>query len=177
MNIANRITILRILLVPFFIGSIIYYRSESRLLSILPLAIFFTAMLTDVVDGFIARRFNQKTELGTILDPIADKVLIITAFICLSVSKSIPSHLQLPAWVPIIIISRDIIIVIGSVVIHLIKGDIELIPSVWGKATTFFQMTTVLSVLLMFRYSFIIWNIAVALTIFSGIDYMIKGSR
>jgi len=177
MNLANKISILRILLVPVFLGSIVYYKNEHSMVSYLPLAIFFIAVVTDGLDGFIARRFNQKTKLGTMLDPVADKLLIITAFICLSFSKSIPENLKVPAWLPIIVISRDIIIVMGTVFVHVIKGDIQILPSVWGKITTFLQMSTILVVLLKFPYSFMIWNLAGAFTIISGVDYMIRGSR
>lgn len=177
MNLANKISIARILLIPFFIGSIVYYKNEGSLLSYLPLVIFFIAVISDALDGFVARRFNQKTELGTILDPMADKLLIITAFICLAMSKSIPPHLKLPAWLPILVISRDIIIVLGSVLVHLIKGDIQIVPTIWGKVTTFFQMATILAVLTKFQYSFTIWNLAGVFTAISGIDYIVRGSR
>lgn len=177
MNLANRISIARILLIPFFIGSIVYYKNENTLISYLPLAIFFIAVLTDGADGFIARKFNQKTELGTILDPVADKLLLITAFIALSFSHSIPPHLRLPPWLPILVISRDIIIVLGTVIIHLIRGSIHVMPTVLGKITTFLQMSTILAVLIKFPYSFIIWNIAGAFTVLSGVNYILRGSK
>lgn len=177
MNLANKISIARILLIPFFIGSIVYYRSEGGLVAYLPLSIFFIAVISDALDGFIARRFNQKTELGTIIDPMADKLLIVTAFVALSFSKSIPENLKLPAWLPIIVISRDIIIVLGALLIHIIKGSIQIIPTIWGKITTFLQMSTILVVLMKFPYSFVVWNLAGAFTVLSGIDYIIRGSR
>jgi len=177
MNLANKISILRVLLIPFFIGSIVYYKNEGTAASYLPLLIFFIAVISDALDGFMARRFNQKTELGAIIDPIADKLLIITAFICLSLSKSIPEHLKLPAWLPIIVISRDIIIVLGAVLVHVIKESIRIIPTLWGKITTFLQMLTILAVLIKFPYSFIIWNLAGIFTVISGIDYIVRGSR
>jgi CDP-diacylglycerol--glycerol-3-phosphate 3-phosphatidyltransferase len=177
MNLANKISIARILLIPFFIGSIVYYRSEHGFAAYLPLFIFFIAVISDALDGFIARRFDQKTELGTILDPIADKLLIVTAFICLALSKSIPENLRVPAWLPIIVISRDIIIVLGTVIVYLIKGSVEIIPTAWGKVTTFFQMATILAVLLKFPHSFVVWNLAGIFTMISGVDYIIRGSR
>lgn len=177
MNLANKISIVRILLIPFFIGSIVYYKNEGSFASYLPLSIFFIAVMSDALDGFVARRFNQKTELGTILDPMADKLLIITAFICLSMSKSIPPNLKLPAWLPIVVISRDIIIVLGSVVVHFIRGNIQIVPTAWGKITTFLQMFTILAVLTKFHYSYVVWNIAGVFTAISGVDYIIRGSR
>jgi CDP-diacylglycerol--glycerol-3-phosphate 3-phosphatidyltransferase len=176
MNLANKISILRILLIPFFIGSVVYYKSENNMISYIPFAIFFVAVISDAVDGFIARRFNQKTELGTIWDPLADKLLIIAAFITLSFSQSIPSHLRLPPWLPIIVISRDVIIVLGTIIIHLIKGGVRIVPTILGKITTFLQMMTISAVLIKFPYSFAIWNLAGAFTVISGANYILRGS-
>lgn len=177
MNIANKITMTRILLVPLFICTIVYYSNKEGLVSYLPFAVFFLAVISDALDGFVARRFNQKTELGTIIDPIADKLLLITAFVALSVSKSIPAHLRLPAWLPIIVISRDIIIVLGSVIIHLTRGTIQISPSGLGKITTFLQMSTILAVLMKFSYAFVIWNLAGAFTVLSAVNYILRGSK
>jgi len=176
-NIANRITIARILIVPIFIASIFYYKEASALFRFLPAVIFGIAVVTDAVDGFIARLCKQKTRLGTILDPLADKMLLISAFICLSILQNLPVSLRIPPWVTIIVISRDAIIVLGFVMIQYITGAIEAKPTILGKATTFFQMITVVGVLLHFQYSYLIWNTAVLLTIASGIDYLIIGSR
>lgn len=171
MNLANKITISRIILTPLFITAIVYYRTDIALI------FFILAIISDGLDGFIARTRNEKTVLGTILDPVADKILLISAFICLSLVKSLPASLRLPPYVPIIVISRDAIIVLGSIMIHVIKGDIKIEPSFWGKLTTFFQMITIVSILIKFTYSEIIWDIATVLTIISGVDYMLKGSR
>lgn len=171
MNLANKISIARIISIPFFIAAIVYSRMDIALF------FFALAIISDGVDGFIARTQNQKTELGTILDPVADKLLLISAFICLSIVKNTPSGLSLPPYVPIIVISRDAIIVLGSVMIHLITGDVKVTPSVFGKLTTFFQMMTITSILIQFKHSYIVWNLATLLTVISGIDYIIKGSR
>lgn len=171
MNLANRITIARIILIPFFITSVVYSRMD------LALAFFVLAIMSDGVDGFIARTLKQKTALGTILDPLADKLLLVSAYICLAVVNTIPSHLKLPPYVPIIVISRDAIIVMGSVMVYMIKGDLKVSPSIVGKITTFFQMITIVSILVKFNYSYVIWNIAALLTVISGIDYVMKGSR
>jgi cardiolipin synthase len=171
MNLANKISIARIILIPFFITSVVYSRMDLALL------FFIIAVVSDGVDGFVARALKQKTQLGTILDPIADKMLLISAYICLSVAANIPQHLRLPPYVPIIIISRDAIIVLGSVIVYLLKGDIKITPSIIGKVTTFFQMITIVCILIRFSYSNLIWNIATVLTILSGIDYVVKGSR
>jgi cardiolipin synthase len=171
MNLANKITILRIILIPFFIAAVVYSKLEIALL------LFIIAVISDGVDGFIARTFNEKTHLGTILDPLADKLLLMSAFICMAMATSIPAQYKLPPYVPIIVISRDCIIVLGSVIIHVITGDLKVSPSILGKVTTFFQMITIVSVLLRFSHSYIVWNTAVVLTLASGMDYVIKGSR
>jgi len=171
MNLANRITILRLLVIPFFIMAILYSRLEIALI------IFALAALSDGVDGYIARKYNQKTELGRILDPLADKILIISALICLSVSKTIAPSFKLPPYVPIIIISRDAIIILGVLLIYVIKGEINIKPTLISKITTFFQMLTIIAVLMSFQFSSILWNLAIGFTLVSGIDYIIKGSK
>ena len=171
MNLANRITVTRIILTPLFIAAVIYGRMEIALI------LFAMAVISDGLDGLVARTMHQKTMLGTILDPVADKILLISAFICLTLIKSVPQSLRLPPYVPIIVISRDAIIVLGSILIHVVKGDVKIRPSFWGKFTTFFQMMTVVSILVQFRYSYFIWNMATVLTVISGVDYMLKGSQ
>lgn len=167
MNLANKISITRILLIPFFVAAIIYYDVERDYLRFVALGIFLIAVISDGLDGYIARTKNQKTVLGSYIDPIADKLLLVTAFICLNV----------PAWVLLVVISRDIIIILGSVVVYVIKGHLEVIPSKLGKITTFFQMFTVIVVLLHFEYSYVVWTAAVIVTILSGIGYIRHGSK
>jgi len=171
LNLANRITIARIILIPFFIAAVVYSKLEIALF------IFILAVISDAADGFIARTLKQKTALGTILDPVADKLLLISAYICFSVASGIPDNLKLPPYVPIIVISRDAIIVLGSVIVYVVTNNLKVAPSAIGKMTTFFQMITIMSILLRFKYSFVVWNIAVIFTILSGVDYVIKGSR
>ena len=171
MNLANKITVLRILSIPFFIAFILYSRWEVAL------CIFILAAATDAVDGYVARVTKQKTEFGKILDPIADKLLILSAFICFSVLPEFPEGLRPPIYVPIIIISRDAIIMLGAILIFLMKGKLEAKPTLISKATTFLQMLTVISILLKLAVSSLLWNVAVGFTIVTGVDYIIKGSR
>lgn len=170
MNWSNRVTILRILLVPAFIAAVMYYRLNVAL------GIFIVACITDALDGYLARKRNEKTDIGAILDPIADKLLLVSAFISFSMVSGLPSYIKMPLYVPIVIISRDALILGGAVVIFLIKGDLKVKPSVSGKITTFFQMITVIALLLRFVYSSWLWNITVVLTIISGIDYLRMGA-
>lgn len=177
MNLANRITILRILLIPFFIASLLYYSEAKPYLRLVALAIFAIAAFTDAIDGGIARSRSQITELGTILDPIADKLLISSAFISLSIIESIPNELRIPAGVVLAVITRDIIIVLGALIIYFLKGNIAIKPSWLGKITTFFQMLAILMILAVFKYNKFFIYPAVLFTIASGIDYIWRGSK
>ena len=147
MNLANRITLARIISIPFFIIAVTYGKMGVAL------GIFLFAVLTDALDGFIARTWNQKTKLGTILDPVADKLLLTSAFIYLAMAPSIPIDVKLPAYVPIIVISRDVLIVIGSVIVYYVAQDLNVVPSILVKVTTFFQMLTIVSVLTSFHFA------------------------
>ncbi len=138
MEIPNILTILRIILVPVFIIFIWYNLPVHALIT------FIVAGLTDALDGYIARRFKQETQLGKILDPIADKTLLISAFIFLFNSK-LP--IKLPFWFVVIVISRDIYILAGSFLIYILKGYLKVKPSIFGKATTFFQIISIVYVL------------------------------
>jgi cardiolipin synthase (CMP-forming) len=171
MNWANRLTVTRIVLVPVFILSILYYRLNVAFV------IFLIAAVTDGLDGYIARTRNEKTRFGAVLDPIADKLLVGSAFVCFSIVTNLPAHLRMPIYVPIIIISRDVIILTGALVIYLLAGKIDIKPTVLGKLTTVFQMLTIILVLLRFQYSSWVWNIAVVFTVISGLDYLRIGAR
>ena len=177
MNIANKITIIRILLIPFFIAALLYYSESREYLRFTALGIFTLAAITDAIDGGLARRRSLVTDLGIILDPIADKLLLISAFISLSIIKNIPEGLRIPAWATLIVISRDIIIILGFSIIYFLKGRVAVKPSWLGKVTTFFQMITILGVLAMFKYTKFLIYPTVLFTILSGIDYIWRGSR
>ena len=177
MNLANKITILRILLIPFFIACLIYYSETRVYLRYIALAVFTLAILTDALDGGIARGFSQITELGVMLDPIADKILITSAFISLSVINSIPEYVRIPAWVVIVVISRDVFIILGTLVIYFIKGNIAVKPSWLGKFTTFTQMLAIWVILISFRYNEFFMYPAIFFTLLSGMDYIWRGSK
>ncbi len=170
MNLANRLTICRIILIPVFITAVMYHRLDIAFI------VFVMATITDGLDGYIARMRKEQTRFGTIMDPIADKMLIGSAFISFSLVGGLPDYLKMPVYVPIIIISRDVFILLGAMIIYLLAGKIDVKPTVVGKVTTFFQMFTIICVLLRFVYSSWIWNITVALTIISGLDYLRIGS-
>ncbi|WP_457644139.1 CDP-diacylglycerol--glycerol-3-phosphate 3-phosphatidyltransferase [Persephonella sp.] len=139
MGLANQITLFRILLVPVFIIFIGYNEPLYALIT------FFIAGITDALDGFIARKFNQITTLGKILDPIADKTLLISSFFFIYNSDM---SVKFPFWYVVLVISRDIYILVGSAIIYFLKGSLEVKPSIFGKATTFFQILSVIVILL-----------------------------
>ncbi|MFH1478390.1 MAG: CDP-alcohol phosphatidyltransferase family protein [Candidatus Omnitrophota bacterium] len=176
MNLANKITMIRLLTAPFFIACMLYY-NRSSYLRLIAFGIFALASLTDAIDGGIARSRDQITELGVILDPIADKILIISAFISLSAIKNLPIDLKIPAWIVLIVLSRDIIIVLGALIIYFIKGTVKIRPSILGKITTFFQMIAIMAILIPVSFNKFFLYPAVVLTFFSGLDYIWRGSK
>lgn len=177
MNLANKFSFVRLFLTPIFVLAVLYYREDNLLFANLPLIIFLLAIMTDAADGYIARRYGQATRLGAVLDPLADKFLLIVAFIALTFTETLPPHLRIPPWVLIIVLTRDIFILIGASIIYMMFEYIEFKPSILGKITTFFQMMTILGVLLRFRYSNIVWSVAISFTILSGIHYLIRTNR
>ncbi|NQT91009.1 MAG: CDP-alcohol phosphatidyltransferase family protein [Candidatus Omnitrophica bacterium] len=177
MGLANKITIARILLVPALLLCLLYYSAEYDFLRFIALAIFLVCGVADAIDGYVARRFYQKTELGTMLDPIADKLLILTAFISLSIMKNIPAASRIPPWLTTLVISRDGIIILGTVLIFLMVKKIDIKPSIPGKITTFFQMVTVLLSLLQIDLIYLFWWITAITTIISGAGYVWYGTR
>jgi cardiolipin synthase (CMP-forming) len=177
LNFANKITIFRILAVPFFIASVLYYDPQRDILRFISLGIFLLAVASDAIDGYIARTQKQETKAGSILDPLADKLLIISAFICLYVVDGFPGGIKFPLWVILVVISRDAIILIGSMLIYIVHGNLEIMPTRWGKATTFFQMLSVVGILLQWQVSFTFWYLTAAFTAISGFGYIRKGVR
>ncbi len=173
MNIANKISSFRILSVPFFIACLVYYVPEKDFLRILALIIFILGAISDGLDGFIARRAKLQSKAGLILDPLGDKLLLMSAFIFLSPMSRM--GLTFPLWVTFIVISRDVIIIIGAVVIYMVKQSLDVYPTRWGKLTTIFQMFSVICVLLQCRLAACIWWLAVVFTVISGIDYVKRG--
>ena len=171
LNLANSLTILRILMAPV-ISILLVYKFWR-----LGLAIFLLAGVTDALDGFIARSRAQRTELGMILDPLADKLLLFATFMTLVYLR------QIPPWLFIIVISRDLILIGGFLVVYIATGKTTVSVSKMGKLTTGLQVATVLTTLLArlssgvgFYVSGLVYLTA-AVTIFSGLDYVRRGAR
>jgi cardiolipin synthase (CMP-forming) len=175
-NIPNQLTLLRIICIPFFIASVLYFEAGRVYMRYIPFMVFSLAIITDALDGFFARILDQKTTLGTWLDPIADKMLLIVAFVLLG-TINIP-ELKIPIWLMLIVLTRDFLIISGSLFIHMIKGALFVKPSVFGKITTFLQMITIFTRLLRVPY-FVntLWAITALFTVISGIDYTLKGLK
>jgi cardiolipin synthase (CMP-forming) len=180
MTTANKVTIGRILLIPFFVVELLYYRQTGdevhRLLAILAFA---TAAICDGVDGYIARRYHQHSELGAILDPLADKLLLVSGIVLLSLDN--PHLRSIPLWLTGTILGRDLLLLIGMVVIQMTVGRVKVRPRFLGKVATVLQMLCVLWLLLKWEGSpadawFSVWTIGSAVfTGVSGLLYVFDG--
>lgn len=136
MNLPNLLSLLRIFMVAPFLIAVIYDRHA------LALAIFVVAGITDALDGYLARRLDQKSVLGTFLDPLGDKLLGTVAFIALSVQG------LLPAWLAVIVVAKDLYVALGAGILHYSGNLTVALPSFWGKLATLLQIVTVALVLL-----------------------------
>lgn len=171
LNLPNALTITRIVLIPLFVTAIMY--GEVRY----ALYLFAVAGLTDTFDGLIARLKKQKTVFGTFLDPLADKFLLVTSFVLLSIYGPIPK------WLTITIISRDIIVITGWILLYLVTHTARVEPSAAGKTAIASQMIFVWYVLLKMNFralpdisTYLIWITSV-FTIASGLHYIYRGLK
>ena len=188
MTTANKITVIRILMIPVFVTLAIYYgqsiaRGEpAEWQRFAAIVVFLVAAVSDGLDGYVARRYNQRSSLGVILDPIADKGLLLSGIITLSISnwsKTDPEFGQFPAWFPVLVITRDAVIVVGAVILHLLNGKVHVKPSWTGKVATVLQMVAIAWVMLQLRITPLIWTVGAAglFTLISGIIYVMNGVR
>ena len=179
MTTANKVTIVRILLIPFFVVEILYYvQNGDELHRLLALLTFALAAICDGVDGYIARRYHQRSELGAILDPLADKLLLVSGIVVLSFEHR-PYLDNIPLWLTGTIIGRDIMLLLGLVVIQMTVGKVTVRPRIPGKIATVLQMVVVLWVLLKWEpkwLSFLIIG-AAGFTGLSGLLYLWDGMR
>lgn len=172
MNLPNKLTILRVIMIPFFVAALLYDGGANQNMRYVAAALFIIAGLTDMLDGKIARKYNLVTNFGKFMDPLADKLLVCSALICMIELR------ELPAWMVIIIISREFIISGFRLVAS--DNGVVIAASYWGKFKTTFQMIGV--VLLIFNIpalstltTIIVW-IALALTVISLVDYIVKNA-
>jgi cardiolipin synthase len=171
LTLANRLTILRILMTPVITVLLLYRQIGAAL------ALFLLAAITDSLDGLVARLRKERTTLGMVLDPVADKLLLTSTVVTLTILK------ELPRWFTIIVVSRDVLLIGGSVILYMFIGKIAMPPSRLGKTATGFQLLTVLCAMLdnfFLDLKGAILPLAVVtltLTIASGLDYIYRGAR
>ena len=180
----NIITILRIAMIPCFVLAVVYYVEGVKMGMTqewqrwLAVTLFAAAAISDGVDGYIARRFNQKTHLGSLLDPIADKALLLTALLLLSWNHN-NAFDQLPLWFPVVVLSRDVIVVLGVALVFMMGRGFDIHPHWMGKVGTVLQMVTIGMVLL--RVPNLYWQMPLWLaggcTLISGTIYVIQGAK
>ncbi|TDX51551.1 CDP-diacylglycerol--glycerol-3-phosphate 3-phosphatidyltransferase [Orenia marismortui] len=164
MNTANVLTLSRIILLPIFM---VFFFSNSSNGLIIAGIIFAVSALTDLLDGYIARKYNQVSQLGRLLDPLADKLTMISVFISLSIKDLIPLEIIL------IILIRETIILFGSFLVYFNKADI-ISPSKFGKTATFLLYITAAAYILNLSFGKYIIFIAIPLTVISGVHYCIE---
>jgi len=172
MNLPNKLTILRVIMIPFFVFALMVEGGSNPIYRYIAAAIFIAASLTDLLDGNIARKYNLVTNFGKFMDPLADKLLVCSALICMIELG------QLPAWMVLIIIAREFIISGFRLVAS--DNGVVIAASYWGKWKTTFQMISV--VLLIFNFEALtlitkisVW-ISLALTVISLVDYIVKNA-
>jgi len=171
MGLANWLTILRIFLIPVFVTLLVYRRVGEAFV------VFCLASFTDLLDGYIARRRGSQSRLGAFLDPVADKLLLTSAFVTLTYLKVVPF------WITAVVVSRDLILSAGVIVIHVAGGTVHPTPSWLGKASTLFQMGTVLSAMLAYYFKTLVFLpktaawITALFTVGSGLQYLVQGLK
>ena len=189
MTTANKITVARILMIPAFVTMAIYYgesvqrHEPQEWMRFTAIIIFLIAAVSDGLDGYIARRYKQRSSLGVILDPLADKGLLLSAIITLSISnwsESDPEYGKFPAWFPVLVITRDAVILVGAIILHFFIGNkMKVKPSWTGKVATVCQMCAIAWVMLQLRFLplLVVVGIAGLFTLVSGIIYVMAGVR
>jgi cardiolipin synthase len=180
LTIANLLTFLRMALIPVFAILLVYHHEGWALI------VFTIAGVTDGVDGFIARRMKQESELGTIIDPIADKLLMTTAFVMLTLPSVMGTarHLPVPFWVTATVIGRDVLIIAVAGAINVMTGFRGFKPSWLGKASTFVQVVGVILILVAAVFPALrgfylptVYTTVAAFAVFSGFHYIFHVAR
>jgi len=169
---SNYITLFRIFLTPFFFTALVSYESGKEYYRWFAFGLFLTASLSDALDGFLARIQRKRTRLGRFLDPFADKLLLLSGYIGLLFVEALP--FRPPLWVTVTIVFRDIVIILGLVIIFLMTRRISIKPNFLGKCTTACQMLTLLTILLALKISIVLWYMTAAFTILSCGVYIIR---
>src|SRR5947209_4694111 len=189
MTTANKITVARILMIPAFVAMAIYYgesierRDPQEWMRFTAIIIFLLAAVSDGLDGYVARHYKQRSSLGVILDPVADKGLLLSGIITLSIanwSESDANYGKFPIWFPVLVITRDAVILVGAVILHYLIGNkMKVKPSWTGKVATVCQMCAIAWVMLQLHFLPLLFVVIVAgvFTLVSGIIYVMYGVR
>lgn len=183
MTLPNIITLFRFLLVPVFVGALLYYHRSFRegapvdAYWMIALGSFVTASVSDALDGFIARRFNLRSHLGAILDPLADKALLVSALVVLGWIDT--DLAQLPLWFVVLVLGRDLFLVMGTVVLQVYVSDFKVKPHWAGKVATALMMVAVSMVLLKFDSTWVdpVVYLGGLFTLVSLVVYLVTGLR
>lgn len=176
-TIPNLLSLLRMALVPPFIIALLNGQMKRALLIVV------AAGVSDALDGFIARFFHQQSLLGSYLDPLADKLLVTAAYVTLAIPGLRPGGFLIPAWVTILVIARDVLLVIVALVLYLAAGVRRFPPSVLSKVTTIVQIASVVMVLLTGVWpevdttALLLLYAVAALTLASGLHYVWRANR
>jgi len=185
LTLATKVTLLRFLGIPVFVLMMVYYTlglregAADERYRVMALVTFLAVALTDALDGYLARSRGEITQLGRILDPLADKTLLLAAIIMLT-RPSLPAlHPQIPVWFALAVISRDALLVLGAFVVHHLNSHVEVRPRWSGKLATVLQMGTVLWVLADAPARPFPWlaGAAAVLTVVAGGQYILDGIR
>ena len=172
MTTANKITVIRILLVPFFIVQLLYYAEQgNELHRLLAIVAFGLAAISDGLDGYIARRYNQRSELGAVLDPLADKLLLVSGIVILSLNNG-PLLPRIPLWLTVTILSRDVLLLIGLALLRYLNCAVVIRPVFVGKVATVLQMACVIWGLLKWPEPWLFY-LAVAAAVCTGVSGVI----
>lgn len=179
MTLANQITIARILLVPVFVLALLrYLGGGGEGWRWTALGVFALAAVGDGLDGFVARRFNQKTDMGAVLDPVADKLLLVLGLVILTLNTS-PRLDRIPLWLAGTVLGRDVMLLVLGVLVYFLTGHVTVRPHFIGKTATVLQMACVIWALLKGPTRWLFWlaAAAAALTALSGLIYLRDGFR
>lgn len=184
-TLATKVTLLRILGVPVFVLLLVYYtlalsRGEpTETPRLWALGVFIAVAVTDALDGYLARSRNEITRLGRLLDPVADKALLVSGLILLTRPNLPQLEPHIPIWFTVLVISRDVLLAAGYLLVHHVAGHVEVHPRLSGKVATVLQMATLVWVLLQAPAPQFLWLVcaAGAFTAIAGIQYAIDGLK
>lgn len=185
LTLATRITIARIIGIPVFILVLIYFKMSLAAgepidwYRQLALGLFVVIAVTDALDGYLARSRDEETRLGAILDPLADKALLLSGIILLTRPTLVALSPQFPVWFTLLVISRDVVLLSGSFVVNWMTGHLEVHPRITGKLATFFQMAAIIGALIPLPVTVFYWLVGPAafFTLVSGLQYSVDGAR